>query len=77
MPQNGFAAVHHAAAGGHAEALKVLIACGADVNLPGPERKSALGLAAEHGHAECVGCLLKAKVCPHPATASWFDDHAH
>ena len=59
----GRTALHAAATGatgGHAECVAVLVGCGADVNLAGPDRKTALHLAAEHGRADCVKLLLAA-----------------
>lgn len=53
-------ALHLAADGGHTECVEVLVACGADVDTLGPERKSPLSLASERGHLGCVKALLHA-----------------
>eukprot|EP00931_Biecheleriopsis_adriatica_P061088 TRINITY_DN36718_c0_g2_i1.p1 TRINITY_DN36718_c0_g2~~TRINITY_DN36718_c0_g2_i1.p1 ORF type:complete len:3078 (-),score=601.94 TRINITY_DN36718_c0_g2_i1:165-8072(-) len=58
--KEGFTALHYASESGHVECLDALIACGADVNLAGPDRKSPLALASERGHVDCVKKLLAA-----------------
>eukprot|EP00930_Biecheleria_cincta_P034410 TRINITY_DN23788_c0_g2_i1.p1 TRINITY_DN23788_c0_g2~~TRINITY_DN23788_c0_g2_i1.p1 ORF type:complete len:3105 (-),score=585.98 TRINITY_DN23788_c0_g2_i1:231-9545(-) len=58
--KEGYTPLHYAAEGGHLECLDALIACGADVNLAGPERKSPLALASERGRSDCVKRLISA-----------------
>lgn len=51
-------ALLRAAACGDESRLVQLLADGVDVNASDAEGDTALGLAAEHGHGECVGLLL-------------------
>jgi ankyrin repeat protein len=55
----GYTALHHAAASGSVDCLRMLVACKPKLlNLAGPERKTALHLASERGHIECARLLL-------------------
>lgn len=58
--KEGYTALHAAAEAGHTACVHTLIACGADVDAVGPERKSPLAFAAERGHEGCVRELLLA-----------------
>ena len=42
----------------------MLVSCGADVNLAGPDRKTALHLAAKHGMAEAAKVGFKEMAGP-------------
>eukprot|EP00928_Gymnodinium_smaydae_P028747 TRINITY_DN2184_c0_g4_i1.p1 TRINITY_DN2184_c0_g4~~TRINITY_DN2184_c0_g4_i1.p1 ORF type:complete len:2013 (-),score=327.29 TRINITY_DN2184_c0_g4_i1:1732-7770(-) len=59
--KNQYTALHDAAEAGHAECVEALLACNADANLAGPDRKTSLALAAERGHASTVRALLAAR----------------
>uniref|UniRef100_A0A8D2B5G5 Retinoic acid induced 14 n=1 Tax=Sciurus vulgaris TaxID=55149 RepID=A0A8D2B5G5_SCIVU len=59
----GKTAFHLAAAKGHVECLRVMVAHGVDVTAQDTTGHSALHLAAKNGHHECVKKLLQSK-CP-------------
>src|SRR5262249_50593587 len=46
---------------GHVELIRDLAAKGMDVMVPGEEERTALHIAAKHGHADIIRALLKAK----------------
>ena len=48
-----------AAYGGHVDIVKILIKCGADVNVTFDDGSTALHIAAEYGHRKIVRTLLK------------------
>lgn len=58
--KEGYTALHCAAEAGHTECVEALVACSADINFAGPDRKTPLALAAEQGHVQCVKALLAA-----------------
>lgn len=62
VDEDTLTALHHAAAGGHAEAASLLLAAGhgVDVRSGGRYFKTPLHLAAEHGHVVAAGILLDA-----------------
>jgi ankyrin repeat protein len=55
---SGLAPLHQAAMFGHVAVLQALLEAGARVDLEGPERATALSLAATSGHAPAVAALL-------------------
>lgn len=48
---------------GRVAMVKLLLSCGADVNLQDYEGSTALMCASEHGHAHIVGLLLETGRC--------------
>ncbi|XP_069912733.1 ankycorbin isoform X5 [Oryctolagus cuniculus] len=65
----GKTAFHLAAAKGHAECLRVMVAHGVDVTAQDTTGRNALHLAAKNSHHECIKKLLQSK-CPVESTDS-------
>lgn len=61
--QNGQTALMLAASHGRLEISKILLECGAEVNLQDNDGSTALMCAAEHGHSEVVSLLLAQSDC--------------
>ncbi|MEP7353408.1 MAG: ankyrin repeat domain-containing protein [Acidobacteriota bacterium] len=59
FPRGGFTPLLFAARDGQTEVLKILIAAGADVNLPDPDGTSALLMAVINFHFDIAGYLLE------------------
>ena len=57
-PYCGWSALHFACDSGEAEVVRELLRCGADVEASTAQGDSALSIAAERGHAQCVRLLL-------------------
>eukprot|EP00611_Tribonema_gayanum_P023020 TRINITY_DN4747_c0_g1_i2.p1 TRINITY_DN4747_c0_g1~~TRINITY_DN4747_c0_g1_i2.p1 ORF type:complete len:320 (+),score=88.79 TRINITY_DN4747_c0_g1_i2:217-1176(+) len=55
---DNFTALHHAASGGHAAALRLLLSAGASVSAQNRGAETPLFLACYHGHGEAVRWLL-------------------
>ncbi|KAG2488331.1 hypothetical protein HYH03_013181, partial [Edaphochlamys debaryana] len=69
------AALHGAAAGGHAALVGELLAAGARIDGTTEDGgKAALYLAAENGHEQVVKLLLAAGANPEAASGAWFDE---
>jgi hypothetical protein len=64
--------LYHAAFFGKPEALKILIANGADVNQPGAYGYTPLMAAARHGDLECVKLLLTAGADPNQLSSAGY-----
>lgn len=56
---SGYTALHHAAIGGHADVVQVLLDSGADINARGSGGETPLLLAAAKGNLEVVELLVK------------------
>jgi len=54
-----WSAIHFAAQGGHNDCLKAIVDAGVNINLTGPERKTALHIAAAKGNLEMVEFLIQ------------------
>ncbi|KAH9415071.1 KN motif and ankyrin repeat domain [Dermatophagoides pteronyssinus] len=61
--QNGQTALMLAASHGRIEITKILLECGAEVNLQDNDGSTALMCAAEHGHTEVISLLLSHSDC--------------
>lgn len=57
--QNGWDVLMWACLGGHAPVVTKLLALGSDIGAKDAEQRSGLHWAAEKGHAEAVGVLVK------------------
>ena len=70
-PPTGFTALLFAARGGHVEAVRVLLAAGADVNDTLSDGQSALVVAVANANWELAGYLLDRGADPNLAGAGW------
>ncbi|KAH7644156.1 ankyrin repeat domain containing protein [Dermatophagoides farinae] len=61
--QNGQTALMLAASHGRVEITKILLECGAEINLQDNDGSTALMCAAEHGHNEVISLLLSHSDC--------------
>lgn len=61
--QNGQTALMLAASQGRSEAVKLLLECGAEINMQDKDGSTALMCAAEHGHGDVVHLLLANPDC--------------
>ncbi|XP_067130342.1 KN motif and ankyrin repeat domain-containing protein 2-like [Centruroides vittatus] len=61
--QNGQTALMLAASQGRVEAVKLLLECGAEINMQDKDGSTALMCAAEHGHGDVVHLLLSIPDC--------------
>ena len=66
---DGYTPLHHAAIGGHAEVVEVLIESGAKLDGVGSRGETALFLASSAGNAEVVELLAKNGADPNKASA--------
>ena len=66
---SGYTPLHHAAIGGHAEVVEVLLEGGAKLDSIGSRGETALFLASSAGNAEVVELLAKAGADPNKASA--------
>ncbi len=57
--QQGWAALHYAAAGGFADIAALLLASHAAIDAESPGKQTALMIAAREGHEDVVGLLLR------------------
>ncbi|KAJ6031151.1 hypothetical protein N7540_001883 [Penicillium herquei] len=56
--QMGLSALHHACSSDNLEATKILLAYGADVHTPGPQRRTPLNFAISNKNLEMINLLL-------------------
>ena len=62
--QGGFSPLHYAVRNGHADAMRVLVDGGADINLPSADQSSPLLLATINGNYDLARTLLEAGADP-------------
>ena len=66
---SGYTPLHHAAIGGHADIVEILLESGAGIDTIGSRGETALFLASSKGNSEVVRILAKAGADPNKASA--------
>lgn len=72
QPDHGGTALHHAAAYGHVEVIKLLLSLGADIDIQAPNGSTPLHWAAGNGQTEAVRLLLEKEANPYVCCCTIF-----